>query len=164
MIVAPSPTFEAREEGAAAGANVVFRAVGLRFEGGESMSLTNEQGKALVPSSRADSFLERLAEKMGARAGASVVFGEPVERGGVTVVPVARARWGFGGGAGSRGEGGGSGGGGGVMVSPAGYIEMKAGRARFRPIPDPTARLPVLVARGALLLLILGALGRLRRS
>jgi uncharacterized spore protein YtfJ len=128
------------------------------------MDSPTEQERALVPSSRADSFLERLAEKMGAHAEASVVFGAAVEREGVTVIPVARARWGFGGGAGSRGgEGGGSGGGGGMIVSPSGYIEMKKGRTRFRPIPDPTARLPVLVARGAIALLILGAIGRLRR-
>src|SRR5712692_1412714 len=137
----------------------------LGFQGGETMSIATEQEMGLVPASRADAFLERLAEKMGAHAKASVVFGEPVERGGVTIVPVARARWGFGGGAGSRaGEGGGSGGGGGMMVSPVGYIEMQEGQSRFRPIPDPAARLPVLIARGAIALLILGAIGRLRRS
>lgn len=129
------------------------------------MSRATEQEMALVPASGADAFLERLAGRMGAHAGASVVFGEPVERGGVTVIPVARARWGFGGGAGSRGgEGGGSGGGGGMIVSPVGYIEMQEGQSRFRPIPDPAARLPVLIARGAIALLILGAIGRLRRS
>lgn len=128
------------------------------------MCMSTDQEKALVPASRADSFLERLAEKMGARAEASVVFGEPVERGGVTIVPVVRARWGFGGGAGGRGEDSGSGGGGGMMVSPVGYIEIKEGQSQFRPIPDPSARLPLLLARGAIALLILGVLGRLRRS
>jgi len=129
------------------------------------MSTSADQEKALVPSSRADLFLERLAEKMGTHAQASVVFGEPVERGGVTIVPVARARWGFGGGAANRaGEAGGSGGGGAMIVSPVGYIEIKEGESRFRSIPDPTARLPILIARGAVALLILGAIGRLRRS
>ena len=43
-----------------------------------------------------------MAEKLGAVAKAATVFGEPVERDGVTVIPVAKARWGFGGGAGRR--------------------------------------------------------------
>ncbi len=42
--------------------------------------------------------LTRLAERLGATAAASAVFGTPVERNGVTVIPVARVRWGFGGG------------------------------------------------------------------
>ena len=45
-------------------------------------------------------FTERLAETIGAAARASAVFGEPVEGQGVTVIPVARAKWGFGGGSG----------------------------------------------------------------
>ena len=42
-------------------------------------------------------FTEHLAETIGAAARASAVFGEPVEGQGVTVIPVARAKWGFGG-------------------------------------------------------------------
>ena len=45
-----------------------------------------------------DDFLTNLAEKLGAAAKASLVFGEAVERDGVTVIPVAKSRWGFGGG------------------------------------------------------------------
>jgi uncharacterized spore protein YtfJ len=45
--------------------------------------------------------LERVGETVGKRAQASAVFGEPVQREGVTVIPVARARFGFGGGGGS---------------------------------------------------------------
>ena len=73
----------------------------------------------------ADSFIGTKAEKLGAVARAATVFGEPVERDGITVIPVAKARWGFGGGAGQRKEEGGrgkqedgAGGGGGVQVSP----------------------------------------------
>ena len=63
------------------------------------------------------------------------MFGDPVERGDVTVIPVARARWGFGGGGGrNRRNEPGSGGGGGASVSPIGYIEIHAdGATRFRP-------------------------------
>lgn len=48
----------------------------------------------------ADRLLERLAELIGARAGVQAVFGEAVRQDGLTVVPVARLRWGFGGGSG----------------------------------------------------------------
>ena len=77
--------------------------------------------------------------------GARVLRGSlPID--GVKVIPVAKARWGFGGGGGSRDAGGeGSGGGGGVWVSPVGYIEMKDGDSRFRPIQGPAAKTAVLV-------------------
>ena len=79
-------------------------------------------------------FTERLAERVGAAARAAAVFGDAVEQEGVTVIPVARAKWGFGGGSGGRGEEEGAGGGGGASVSPVGYIELRAGEARFRRI------------------------------
>ena len=89
----------------------------------------------------ADRFIGTMAEKLGAVARAATVFGEPVERDGITVIPVAKARWGFGGGAGQRkdeGAGGkqedGAGGGGGVQVTPVGFIEIKNSEANFRPI------------------------------
>jgi uncharacterized spore protein YtfJ len=79
-------------------------------------------------------FTERLAERVGATARATAVFGDAVEREGVTVIPVARAKWGFGGGSGGREGEEGAGGGGGTSVSPGGYIELRAGEARFRRI------------------------------
>jgi uncharacterized spore protein YtfJ len=79
-------------------------------------------------------FIERLAERIGGAARASAVFGEAVESQGVTVIPVARARWGFGGGGGEREGQESEGGGGGTMVSPVGYIELRGGEARFRRI------------------------------
>ena len=36
-----------------------------------------------------DRFLDRMAERIGGRASVKAVFGEPIERGDVTVVPVA---------------------------------------------------------------------------
>src|SRR5215217_8241057 len=45
-------------------------------------------------------FFEQLAEKLGATARAAHIFGERVEGDRVTVIPVARARWGLGGGGG----------------------------------------------------------------
>lgn len=84
-----------------------------------------------LPDHRADGLLLTLIDRLGARFTASMVFGAPVEREGVTVVPVAVARFGFGGGAGRDrandqvGEGAGAGG----TVAPAGYIELKDGAA-----------------------------------
>ena len=81
-----------------------------------------------------DDFLSTLAEKVGAIAKASIVFGEAVERDGVTVIPVAKARWGFGGGAGNKDNDRGSGGGGGAVVTPIGFIEIREGQAVFKRI------------------------------
>ena len=102
-------------------------------------------------------FLVELAERTGASAGAQVAFGEPVEHDGVVVIPVAKARWGFGAGSGGgrRGSGKrGEGGGGGIAVSPVGYIELRDGRARFRPVFDATTLAPLALAAGAGLLLL----------
>ena len=108
----------------------------------------------------ADRFIGTMAEKLGAVARAATVFGEPVERDGITVIPVAKARWGFGGGAGQRrDEGGGgkqedgAGGGGGVQVAPVGFIEIKNHAANFRPIR--TVSLPWIVMGSILGLLLL---------
>ena len=121
----------------------------------------------------AGQFLDRLAERLGGKAGAAAVFGEPIERGGVTVIPVARARWGFGGGSGrgknaeESGEGSGEGGGGGAAVSPLGYIEIRDGEAAFHRIRDASSLLPlvpVLIALGVSVMLILTGVARVRPS
>jgi len=107
-------------------------------------------------------FFEKLAEKLGASAQAAHIFGEPVERDGVTVIPVATARWGLGGGGGKRGLASrqeGMGGGGGVVVQPAGYIEIKGGETRYRPIVDPKLVIGAALAGGFLLI---GLVKRLR--
>ena len=83
------------------------------------------------------SIAEQLAERVGVRAGATEIFGEPVVRDGVTVIPVARSRWGFGGGGSKREGKEDGGGGGGAAVTPTGYIELTASGSRYRPIRDP---------------------------
>ena len=98
----------------------------------------------------ANALLERIGATVGQRAQASTIFGEPVEREGVTVIPVARARFGFGGGGGSGSresdEGSGGGGGGGVAVGPIGYIELRQGRAEFRRILTPSDLVALVAA------------------
>jgi sporulation protein YtfJ len=107
-------------------------------------------------------FTERLAERIGAAARASAVFGDTVEGQGITVIPVARAKWGFGGGSGGRDGEQGAGGGGGTSVSPVGYIELRAGEARFRRI-DNRARIAAAVAACGLSAAVAFRLGRMRR-
>ena len=91
-------------------------------------------------------FVERLAQRLGVAADASHIFGAPVERDGLTVIPVARAVYGFGGGSGGREGEEGAGGGAGVALTPVGFIEMGGGAARFRRLRDPLTLLPVVAA------------------
>jgi uncharacterized spore protein YtfJ len=119
-------------------------------------------------SSRSDAFLERIAERLGGSASARAVYADPVERDGVTVIPVAKVRWGFGGGSGRSGTEGGTGGGGGVQASPMGYIELHNGVAEFRPIKDPVsemlATVPLVIAGGIVAGIVLGGLRKLVRG
>ena len=94
--------------------------------------------------------LERIGETVGRRAQASAVFGDPVQREDVTVIPVAKARFGFGGrgGTGSHEgeEGSGGGGGGGAAVVPIGFIEVRESGAEFKRISTPMDLIPLVVA------------------
>jgi uncharacterized spore protein YtfJ len=94
--------------------------------------------------------LERIGQRVGQSAQVGAIFGEPVEREGVTVIPVAKARFGFGGGGGSGSregdEGSGGGGGGGVVVSPIGFIEVRDRTAEFKRISTPTDLLALVAA------------------
>ncbi len=99
--------------------------------------------------------LDRIGQTVGQRAQASTIFGEAVEREGVTVIPVATARFGFGGGGGTRGEEeprSGRGGGGGLVISPVGYIELRDHSSDFKRITSPRDLL-ALVAAGSLALI-----------
>jgi uncharacterized spore protein YtfJ len=108
-------------------------------------------------STLADELLQRIGQTVGDKAKVSIVFGEPVEREGITVIPVAKSRFAFGGGggAGARGgqEGSGGGGGGGALVTPVGYIEVHDRSARFKRISGP-ADLLAVVATAALAALV----------
>ena len=54
---------------------------------------------------RGSDLAQALADRVGLKAGAHAVFGQPVEREGITVIPVAKVRWGFGGGGDRGGRG-----------------------------------------------------------
>jgi len=91
-------------------------------------------------------FIVQLAHELGIAGNAKHIYGEPVERDGVTVIPVAKVGYGFGGGGGKKEKQEGMGGGGGVRVIPVGYIEIKNGETRFRPIRDPFTLVPAILA------------------
>jgi uncharacterized spore protein YtfJ len=101
-------------------------------------------------------FAERLAKAVGATARAETAYGDPVERDGVTVIPVARSFWGFGGGGGDTEGRTGSGGGGSSLVWPLGHIEIRGGEARFVPLHRP--RMAVLVLAAAVIVVLIRAL------
>lgn len=107
----------------------------------EPMDAAREQAEDVA--AKLPAMLEGLAEKLGANAGASAVFGKPVKEGGRTVVPVAQVVIGTGGGGGGSGQdaaqGSGLGAGGGAMTKPLGYIEVTADSAAFVPNHQPWA-------------------------
>jgi uncharacterized spore protein YtfJ len=110
------------------------------------------------------SLLERLGQQLSTSATAQTVYGAPVERGGITVIPVARVRYGFGGGGGGgtkAGEAAGSGlgAGAGVSLTPVGYIELREGRSRFRPIRSSVV--PLVAVSGAIAWLLLRSVPKL---
>lgn len=124
-----------------------------------------------VASGPLSAFVDRLAERIDGRANAKAVFGDPVERDGVTVIPVAKVRYAFGGGAGSGGkegedesdQGQGAGGGGMVSARPLGFIEIRDGRAEFRQVTDVVAIWPLVLASAISAWLVLRGLRRLVR-
>jgi uncharacterized spore protein YtfJ len=92
------------------------------------------------------------------------VYGTPVERDGITIIPVARARYGFGGGGGGGTQeqgttGSGAGAGAGVSLTPVGYIELREGRSRFRPIRSSVV--PLVAVSGAIAWLLLRSVPKL---
>jgi uncharacterized spore protein YtfJ len=126
------------------------------------MTTAKDQAQQAAENDLGSRLLERLAAQVGGKAGAKAVFGDAVERDGITVIPVARVRWGVGAGGGQGPEGSGSGGGGGVAADPIGYIEVSSAGATFRPIPRSVG--PGAVVGGALAVaIVLRALARFRR-
>jgi uncharacterized spore protein YtfJ len=131
-----------------------------------------EDGHRKAESGQVDRLVERLIERIGGRTGVAAVFGEPVERSGVTIIPVARVRWFAGAGAGTGpleddGPGavaGGAGGGGGAMAGPVGYIEIGPSGASFKPIADAYPSPLFLLAAGVTAAMVLGGIRRLLRG
>src|SRR5438093_13573102 len=76
-------------------------------------------------------FIDRARDTMTVRR----VFGDPIEKDGVTVIPAARVSGGGGGGGDTAGNGGG---GFGVRARPAGAYVIKDGQVTWKPAIDAT--------------------------
>ncbi len=88
------------------------------------------------------------------------VFGEAIDRDGVTVVPVARVMGGGGGGQGSDHGEQGEGGGFGVVARPAGVYVVRGQDVTFKPAVDADR----LIATAAVVLVSWALASVLRRS
>jgi uncharacterized spore protein YtfJ len=103
--------------------------------------------------------LQSLQESLSTRAQVKSVFGDPINAGDKTIIPVAKIAYGFGGGTGSgglelktaRGEGGG--GGGGVGALPVGVFEVGPEGTRFVAVGDRKKTVATLLLGAALGLL-----------
>ncbi|MFI9405039.1 GerW family sporulation protein [Nocardia sp. NPDC052316] len=96
---------------------------------------------------------------LGEQARADTVFGEPVTAEGITVIPVARARFGFGRTGSSDGVEGG-----GVDVRPMGYIEIRNGTACYRRIGNRWSRVGTPLIALASGFAVSGVIRALRKS
>jgi hypothetical protein len=101
---------------------------------------------------RHNSFITQVADVLAHRAGSSLVYGEPVSRGDVTIIPVSRVKWIVAGGEGPNEKG--SGGMGRLHASPAGYIEVREGKARFHPIFSPFFVMQIILSAGLIAFLL----------
>ena len=84
------------------------------------------------------------------------VFGDPIERDGVTVVPVARISGGGGGGSGQDNDGSGGGGVGyGLKAEPVGAYLIKDGELVWRPAMPPIDVTKIVVTGNVVLIVLL---------
>ncbi len=100
--------------------------------------------------------MEQATDSMTVRR----VFGDPLEREGVWVVPVANVRGGGGGGGGEQAEQRGWGGGFGVSATPAGVYVIRGDEVEWRPAVDANR---IVFFAGIAALLMVRALTRRRR-
>jgi len=78
--------------------------------------------------------VEEVLQKTKDAVDIGQVFGEPVERGGVTIIPVASVIGGGGGGGGDLDDAAETGGGYGFHAQPVGVYVIKDGHVRFEPV------------------------------
>ena len=97
----------------------------------------------------------RMLDRMADAATVRRAFGEPVERDGSLVIPVARVMGGGGGGEGARqgDEEQGAGGGFGLRVSPVGVFVLRDGKVSWQPAVDVNR-----IALGGQVIVVLGLL------
>jgi len=110
--------------------------------------------------------LEQLYDKIESSAKAAVAFAPPQRHNGLVVIPVASVGWRFGSGTGTsrqkehREAQRGMGIGGTMSVSPVGFIELKEGTARFRPIFNFDTMLKTQIVGGLIAFGMVSLFGR----
>ncbi len=122
--------------------------------------ITEENAKATVAEP-----LEHTMSRLVNSARVEAVFGQPVERGDITVIPCSEISVGLGMGSGSgpvdaqgNRAGGGSGGGGGASGRPIAAIVITKEGVRIEPIFDLTKIVLASLTTGAFILLWIGRL------
>jgi uncharacterized spore protein YtfJ len=128
-------------------------------------SVNQETKPALDKPAPNGRYFETIAKKLGVNSNIGLVYGEPVERQGITVIPVANFFGGFGGGESSETQKvpGGTGGGAGFIARPVGYIEIKNGQAKFQPVVDVVGMVRTVFTFVAIIMFI-GSTIRKRRA
>lgn len=117
-----------------------------------------------------EEIIGRITEQVKNTANVNVVFGDPVESAGVTIIPVAAVKV-AGGGGGGKGRGAmpvieegaeaterGIGLGMQITTKPLGYIELSGGQAKLVPIVDVTKIAVGSMIAGTLALMTIGKL------
>jgi uncharacterized spore protein YtfJ len=92
------------------------------------------------------------------------VFGEPIEKDGITIIPAAKIGGGAGGGSGDGEEGSGSGGGFGLSAKPAGAYIVRDGDVRWEPAIDVNRIVLGGQVVGVVLLLVIAVIVRSRSN
>jgi len=90
------------------------------------------------------------------------VFGEPIERDGVTIIPAARIGGGAGGGSGDSQDGSGGGGGFGLSAKPAGAYVVRDGDVTWQPAIDVNRIVMGGQIVAVVLVLVIGSIVRAR--
>jgi len=119
---------------------------------------------APIPVAKVPEFVDKARDAITVKR----VFGEPIERDGVTVIPAAYVGGGGGGGGGGGRQpdgnvGSGSGGGFGIRSRPAGALVIRDGDVRWEPALDPERRLAIYAALAALGIVVVRSLLPRRR-
>ena len=107
--------------------------------------------------------IEELMSKVREALHAGMVYAEPYEKDGLTVIPAAMVLGGGGGGSGKVGDASqreGEGGGFGLVARPVGAFVIQNGTVRWQPALDVTR----LIGAGVLVALALTGRGRRRRA
>lgn len=91
------------------------------------------------------------------------VFGDPVDKGGMTLIPVASVMGGAGGGEGGEGEQQGTGAGFGVRARPVGAYVVRGDSVQWQPAFDLMRVIMGGMALAALATVVVGMLGLFRR-